>query len=1026
MTEEGMEVVGAVPGRLGNRVAGAALNEAPTSGRVFTPGGSVASRFARVAMLLLGVLALGAMPVSAQQTSRIMGQVTNTLTGEPVANAQVTVVGTQRGSLTDARGNFVITGVTPGTHQVEVRSIGYRNATQQVSVAAGESSRMTFQMTIAAVALDEVVVTGQTMGTARREIGTSSASINMAEMESAPVTNMTQILQARAPGVTIMPGGGNAGSASRIVLRGPGSLSQSIEPLIYVDGVRIDNSSVSGTGGGGGSWSGIDDINPEDIERVEIIKGASAATMFGSEASAGVIQIFTKRGRGGPQRWDLRTEYGFSQTPREWWDVSVYRDYFYDELVRTGQQFMQRVGVSGSVEGFSYNLSGSYRKDEGVLPSSWQNLGSFRANMTFTPSDRLSLDVNTGYTDRSMRQPEEGNNSWNVAMNALRGGSRGTSRAPGDLFERELLRNSSRFVAGVTANYSPMRDFTHRLTLGFDVVNWDNETFLPFGGELSTVDGSITSYRRGANTLNLDYAGSYRFDITPNLRSTTSFGLQHFDKAIGAGQASGTRFAAPGMRTVGATANRGAWEARIWEKSGGFYGEQQIGVNDLLFVTAGARFDGHSAFGAEAGYAVYPKIDASYVISSHSWYPEQAGSLRLRGAYGTAGQQPGHFDSEMTWAPVTVLEGVPAVRPGNLGNPALGPEVTHEVEAGFDAGLFDERLGVEFSFYRQRNRGALFNVRYPASAGFINTQLENVGLLANDGEELAVRAALVQTPRLTWNVRGSYATNRNEVKDLGGGAPIQLFWSQWIREGYPAGAMFEDRFILVDGQAVLASEHYTVRDANGNPVLDDFLEVVREEGWDYIGPAFPTRTVTLGTDLTVGRNLSFSVLGDHKGGHFISSSTSRWLNSTAGTVAPGEPLYDPNDPSTAQFAPGAPTGNLCREVVAAQAAGATPDPIWAASCAVDWSVNRGNHIFAADNWRLREVAMTYRMPASLVQHVGASRMTFSLAGRNLLRWQKYPGTEAEANYNASGNLANQSYYDTPLPRQVVAGVTVNF
>jgi hypothetical protein len=95
---------------------------------------------------------------------------------------------------------------------------------------------------------------------------------------------MTQILQARAPGVTVMPGGGNAGSASRIVLRGPGSLSQSIEPLIYVDGVRIDNSKTSGTGGGGGSWTGLDDINPEDIERVEIIKGASAATMYGSEA----------------------------------------------------------------------------------------------------------------------------------------------------------------------------------------------------------------------------------------------------------------------------------------------------------------------------------------------------------------------------------------------------------------------------------------------------------------------------------------------------------------------------------------------------------------------------------------------------------------------------------------------------------------------------------------------------------------------------------------------------------------------
>ncbi len=980
----------------------------------------------RLGVLVFSALFLATVPAAAQETSRIMGQAVNSLTGEPVANAQVTIVGTQRGSLTDARGNFVITGVTPGTHQLQVRSLGYRAATQSVTVAAGQAARVTVELAISAVALDEVVVTGQTMGTARREIGTSIASINMADMETAPVTNMTQILQARAPGVTVMPGGGNAGSASRIVLRGPGSLSQSIEPLIYVDGVRIDNSKVSGTGGGGGSWTGLDDINPEDIERVEIIKGASAATMFGSEASAGVIQIFTKRGRGGPQRWDFRSEYGLSHTPREWWDVSVYRDYFYDQFVQTGRQSMNRLGVSGSVEGFSYNLAGSYRKNEGVLPSSWENLGSFRANMTFTPSDRLSLDVNTGYTNRSMRQPEEGNNSWNLAMNALRGGSRGTSRGPELLSERELLRNSSRFVAGVGVNYSPIADFTHRLTLGFDVVNWDNETYLPFGGELSTVDGSIRSFRRGANTLNIDYAGSYRRDLTRTVRSTTSFGMQHFDKAIGSNEARGTRFAAPGMRTVTATANRFAEETRIWEKSGGFYGEQQFGFHDLLFVTAGARFDGHSAFGEEAGYAIYPKIDASYVISSHDWWPTQVGSLRLRAAYGTAGQQPGHFDSEMTWAPVTVLEGVPAVRPGNLGNPQLGPEITHEAEVGFEAGLLNERLGIEVSAYRQRVNDALFNVRYPASAGFINTQLENVALLANDGAEVGVRLALVQRRGLSWNVRSSYAANRNEVLDLGGGAPIQLFWSQWIREGYPAGAMFEDRFIMVGGEAVLASEHYTVRDANGNPVLDDFFEVVREDGWDYIGPAFPTRTVTIGSDLSIGRNLSFNVLADHKGGHFVSSSTSRWLNSNHGVVQQGEPLYNPDDPSTHMYQPGSRTGNLCRQVAEAQAAGRTPDPIWAASCDVDWSVNRGNHIFPADNWRLREVSMAYRVPETLTRHVSASRMTVSLAGRNLLRWQKYPGTEAEANYNAAGQLANQSYYDTPLPRQIIAGVTVNF
>jgi TonB-dependent starch-binding outer membrane protein SusC len=991
------------------------------------------ARLPRIGLFVAGMVAAVAAPAFAQQPGRVMGTVVNAQTAEPVASAQVTIVGTQRGTLTDARGGFVIMGVPAGTQQIQVRSVGFRALTQTIQVPAGEAVRVNLQLPVAAVALDEVVVTGQALGTARREIGGSIASITPSE--AAPATSVSQMLQAQAPGVTIMPGGGNSGQGSRIVLRGPGSLSQSVEPLIYVDGVRIDNSKVSGIAGGGASWTGLDDINPDDIERIEIIKGASAATMYGSEASGGVIQIFTKRGRGAAQRWDMRTEYGFTQTPREWWDVSVYRDYFYDNFVSRGRHRMQRLGVSGAVEGFSYNLSGSYRDTRGVLPSDWENLASFRANMTFTPSDRLSLDVNTGYSNRAQRMPEGGNNSWNLAMNALRGGPRGTSRAPEQLSERELLRASSRFLAGITATYSPMRNFAHRVTLGFDVVNWDNQQYLPFGGELSTVDGSITNFRRGANTLNIDYAGSYRFDLTPNLRSTTSFGLQHFDKADGRSEAGGTRFASPGMRTVTATANRNASEERIWEKSGGFYAEQQIGINDILFVTGGARFDGHSAFGREAGYATYPKMDVSYNISSHAWWPQHVGTLRLRGAYGAAGQQPGHFDAEMTWSPQTVLEGVPAVRPGNLGNPQLGPEITHELDVGFEAGLLQERLGIEFSAYRQRNRDALFNVRYPASAGFINTQLENVGTVANDGEELSVRAALVQSRNLSWNVRGSYATNRNNVITLGGGAPLTVAWSQWIREGYPVAAMFEDRFILCPaetrglcnpGEAILASEYHTIRDASGNPMFTDAGERMFEDGWDYIGPAFPTRTATLSTDLTIGRNLTFNVLGDYKAGHWVSSSTSRWLNSTAGVIQLGEPLFDENDPSTHVYRPGDPTGNLCRQVQAARAAGQTPDAIWDASCQVDWSVNRGNHIFPADAWRLREVTMSYRVPEGFTQRLGASRMMVSVAGRNLLRWQKYPGTEAEANYLTSGRLHAQTYYDTPLPRQVITGVTINF
>jgi outer membrane receptor protein involved in Fe transport len=942
----------------------------------------------------------------------------NAQTNEPLLGAQVTVEGTVLRATTGPNGQYVIDNVPAGTYAVRVTLIGYgMQRRENVRVTAGATTTLAFPLRVEALALDEIIATGQAVTTARREIGTSIGTINAeALMETAPVGSVSQLLQSRVAGVTVMPSGGNAGQGSRIVLRGVSSLSQNVEPLIYIDGVRMDNSKIGGIGTNA-TWTSLDDINPEDIERVEIVKGAAAATLYGTEASAGVIQIFTKRGKGGPQRWEFKSEYGLSQTPREWWDVSIYSDWFYDTFVRTGRQHMQRIGVSGSLEGFSYNLSGTVRGNEGIVPNSSDNTGSFRANMSFTPAERFSLAINTGYTRRNMQLPQEGNNTAALVGNALRGGERGIGRPPAHVLQSELGLSSSRFITGVTASYTPLHDFVHRLTVGADILNADNVAYYPFGGELSAF-GSINNYRREARTYTLDYAGSYKRDLTSDLRSSTSFGFQGSENAHLRSRAQGSQFAAPGLRTVNAAANTSGWEDREWQKTGGFFVEQQIGVRDRLFVTGGARWDGHSAFGAEAGYAFYPKIDASYVVSEHGFWPKQVGTLRLRSAYGTAGKQPSAFASEMTWDAIRALEGVPAVTTGNLGNPELTAEVSHEFETGFDAGLLRDRVAIEYTHYRQRTKDALYGVRSPPSQGFINVQLANVGELRNLGHELMLRATPVDLPSFRWTARTTMSTNQNTVVSLGGEAPISAGnWSQQIRAGYPVGAMFEDRFIMVDGKPVLASEHFALRDPNGNKILDPFGNPIREEGWDYIGPAFPTRTLALGSEFTFARYVTLNVLADHKGGHFVSSSTSRWLNYAGAKVVAGEPLYDPNDPRTERFKPGSPIGNQCINPT---------DPIWVASCSTHWADNRGNHIHPADSWRLREVSLAYRLPKGLAEQFRASNATLSLAGRNLWRSQKYIGLEAEANYDTFSRLGSQTYFDTPIPRQLVASVSVNF
>lgn len=922
------------------------------------------------------------------QTGSVAGSIVDAATGEPIASAMVSVLGTNIGVLTNQTGQFTLRNVRVGEQEVRVHHIGYRSVTETVTIQPGVAITLNVRLRRSAIELDALVVSGQAATSARREIGTAIASIDAAQLETRPIANVSQMLQSRAPGVTVLSGGGQVGQGARIVLRGVTSASMNIEPVIYVDGVRI----TSERGGGVSSdatTSGLDEINPADIERIEVIRGAAAATMYGTEASGGVIQIFTRQGASGDQVWHARTEYGILQTSRDHWDIGVYSDWFYDTLVRTGHTQSQHLSVRGSMGRFSYNISGTLRGASGVLDNDNLTQRSFRANMNFTPTDEFTLNVNTGYTWRLVQFAENGNNSYNIIMNAMRGGPRGTSWPPEQLHTREEFHNSGRFTAGVSLAWTPIANFSNRLQFGTDIVNWDNRRHRPYGDERYPI-GHLYNYRRESLTLNLDYTGSYQIQVTPAIQSRTSFGFQGYDRSRSSNHARGWRMAGPNVRVVAATVNRGSSEWRAWDKQAGVFGEQQFGFSDLVFVTLGMRADGHSAFGSEAGWARYPKVDVSWNASDHSFWPEALGTMRFRAAYGTAGQQPGEFDAARTWQPVAAFDSEPAITTRNVGNRHLAPEVSHEVEFGMDGAFFNDRIGFEITRYDQRTKDMLFAVRNPPSEGTLGTQLMNVGEIHNTGIEVGLNAAIVETPSFRWDAHVNVSTNENEVVSLGGGAPLQVHWTQWIREGYPVGGFFDNRYVV-----------------NGQGELE-----YRED--DFIGPAFPTRNFNAGSSFAIGRNLTASVLIDYKGGHYIESATSRWMSDAI--VQAGEPLYDPDDPATAKYEPGTPVAAWCHNPT---------DLITERMCEESWSEIRGNHVHPADNWRLREVSFAYRLPRTLAARFGASSATVSLAGRNLWRKQKYIGLEAEASYT-SRQLSNQAYFDTPLPREFVTQLSVRF
>lgn len=892
------------------------------------------------ALLLVGIVAA---PAMAQQEDEakpgaISGRVVDAQTGAPLAGIEVVVVGTTRSALSDANGHYRIGQLNPGKYRVEARSVGYRSVSQQVEVGAGQTLPLRFEIVATALPLDEIVVVGQPGPATRRAVSHSIATIHTDELASAPIQTTSQLLQARVPGLTVQQGGGKPGQASRIIARGVGSFLDDAQPIVFIDGVRIDNSRESGFDIGGTSWWGLDDINPDDIERVEISRGGAAATLYGSEAGAGVLHIHTKKGRGGKQHFTFHSEYGDSRVPAHWWEQSRHGEWFARQIATVGRQHSVGVSVRGSVDRFGYYASARRKGEVGVLPNSHSLLHSFRANMRIAPLQNFNININTGFAMRDIQFPFDGEIEWGLTRNGLLGGFQGLAISPILNQELEVMLNATRFTAGTTFEYTPFDGFTHRLTLGADFFNSDNTELHPYDTPIYE-EGKKSNFRRDATTLSMNYVGSYGFDISPTLRSTTSFGFQAYSSQRNINLASGERFVGAGLFTVRVTGTQYGDEDRVRTISSGFYFMEHLGYDDRLYLDFGGRFDGHSAFGRDYGYHFFPRVGASYLLSQHGFLPDFIGTLRLRTAYGASGRPPLDYVATRSWEPIPAAS-VIGLTTGNYGNRDLGPEVTHEIEAGIDAELLRDRIGVELTVYDRKTKGAIYPVYYPPSGGWTEPRFENVGEIGNRGVEVAARATLIDWNALRWNARVALSANRNRVLDLGGQPELNPVSAQWIKEGYPVGAFFSD-------------------------------------AGEYIGPSLPTRSIQLSSDVTLKKNVNLYFLLDHQGGHYLESYTKREL------FQRGDPVANP-------------------------------------------IADRADYIFSADYWRVREVALTYTAPPELVALLPFSNVKLTVSGRNLWRRQSYRGLEAEAHFDALRPLGSQTFFDTPLPRQVTAGLSIEF
>lgn len=445
------------------------------------------------AILLLALAAPGVL--QAQTTGTVTGQITDAQSGAPLGQVQVYLEGAGLGSLSNAQGRFTLANVPAGNYTIRAERLGYQAGSGEISVAAGEETVFNLAMSTQALALDALVVTGTAGAARRREVGNTISQIDMTGVLEPPA-NMDALLQSRVTGMTVTPGSGSVGSGAQIRLRGNVSVAMSNQPIIYVDGVRVRSDgyakNVPNTGFQSRSnndvSSPLNDINPADIERIEVIKGAAATTLYGTEAAAGVIQIFTRRGRPGAAQWTVQVDQGMARVlpfgpatsdrpPSEPARTSAggrSEFLFIDPWLRNAWQQRYSISVAGGREDFQYFISGTLTDNEGVLPNDHEDKVNLRGNFAFFPIDNLQLQWNTAFTNTKLSHTASGNNAHGLTLNAFRRDRNYASsedrEAIDPLLNQELTSEIERLVTGVTATWTPTPEFTNRLTVGYDLA----------------------------------------------------------------------------------------------------------------------------------------------------------------------------------------------------------------------------------------------------------------------------------------------------------------------------------------------------------------------------------------------------------------------------------------------------------------------------------------------------------------------------------------------------------------------------
>jgi TonB-linked SusC/RagA family outer membrane protein len=795
------------------------------------------------------------------QTGVLTGKITHATDQEPLVGATLQIKGTTLGTATDVDGSYRLANVPAGrTLILVVRNIGFKEKEQTFLVANGETKTLDVALEPTDLYLDDIVITGLAVQAKQKELGTSRATVSGKTIDELPVVTVEDALVGRLAGVEAYSTDGAPGGGFRFRIRGGNSIVGASEPLVIVDGIFLDNSNrntTTGATGNTGSASfgmnngtrGLAALNPEDIESLEVLKGAAAASLYGSRASSGVIVVKTKSGGGGAPTFEYSLDAGVTQLHRG--VLNYKKSWTNDEITRWAGLVNQSVtnpalrysqteidtwlqnnpGIDWMTEPFqqgtfnrhtfrvaggdnklSYYASASTQANTGHQKGTSFTANGFRLSVTSRPTTKLEVRANADYSADRRRTLPGGSpgffvvNQWARNSNAMPFMRQQDVRNPSDPAGRNLgipspsdystLRRENemqRVIGSINAKYNLLQNLVLDANFGVDNSAIDGKMIYPFGLVSIFPTGRLDVDRENLRQTTFTLGVNHSWQITDQLYLKSAAGVQY---DVNTRTYSYVRFqnrpATTPEEFLGSyqTFNAGSnFEQLAQVKTLGIYVNETLGFKEKLFINLGGRLDRGSAFVER--FFFYPRASVSYSFTD---------KIRARAAVGTSGTQPPPFLVN----PIYLLDGggyngASAINLNTPGNPDLKPETQTEIEVGGDASLFGGRVNVELTFYRKQFTDLLLNsLVNPATNRGFTTNLVNVGEMYNQGIEFSVSSDIFQTKNFGWNVAFTGATLRNEVTSLNiGSAPGQvaqvaggLVGEARIRQGYPLGGFW--------------------------------------------------------------------------------------------------------------------------------------------------------------------------------------------------------------------------------------------